>query len=134
MALESLKVKGTAFKTGTVQDWLDCGNKNVTVETNSRYLEFIKDEELVETNQIENSKIIEPVYIGAGAQIKNSTIGPGVSIGANSIVSNSKLEHSLIQENCELDQVDLKNAMLGNFVKVKQSAAELSLGDYSEIN
>jgi len=134
MALESLKEKGTQFSTGTVQDWLDCGNKNVTVETNSRYLTFIEDEELILSNTIENSKIIPPVYIGTGAQIYNCTIGPGVSIGENTIVKNSKVEHSLIQDACILEEVNLSNSMLGNYVKVKHSKDELSLGDYSEIN
>jgi len=134
MALESLKEKGTQFSTGTVQDWLDCGNKNVTVETNARYLTFIEDEELILSDTIENSKIIPPVYIGAGAQIYDSTIGPGVSIGENTIIKNSKVEHSLIQSGCILEEVNLSNSMLGNYVKVKNSKDELSLGDFSEIN
>ncbi|MCP4459847.1 MAG: nucleotidyltransferase [Cytophagales bacterium] len=134
MALESLKEKGMQFTTGTVQDWLDCGNKNVTVETNSRYLTFIKDEELILTSNIEGSEIIPPVYLGSGARIQNSVIGPGVSIGDNSIVKNSKVEHSLVQDDCVLEDVILSNSMLGNYVKVKNSKDELNLGDYSEIN
>ncbi|MEQ9307502.1 MAG: nucleotidyltransferase family protein, partial [Marinoscillum sp.] len=40
-ALENLKEQGTRFTTGTVDEWLDCGNKKVTVESNSRYLGFL---------------------------------------------------------------------------------------------
>ena len=30
------------FKTGTVDEWMDCGNKNVTLDTNTRMLGFLK--------------------------------------------------------------------------------------------
>jgi len=33
-ALENMKVKGMKFVPGQVDEWMDCGNKNVTVETN----------------------------------------------------------------------------------------------------
>lgn len=133
MALENLKQKGTKFKSGVVDEWLDCGNKNVTVESNSRYLGFIKDEKLNFASEIEDCKIIEPVFIGGNVTLKNSTIGPGVSIGANSVIENAKIDNSLIQENNELKDVTLSNSMLGNSVKVSTFAGELSLGDFSEI-
>jgi len=31
--------KGKVFKTGTVEQWMDCGNKKVTVQTNSQVLD-----------------------------------------------------------------------------------------------
>src|SRR5690606_35404443 len=46
-ALENLRAKGAVFVTGEVTEWLDCGNKNATVQTNQRYLEFIRDQQLV---------------------------------------------------------------------------------------
>lgn len=39
-ALENMKVKGMKFVPGKVDEWMDCGNKNVTVETNARLLGF----------------------------------------------------------------------------------------------
>lgn len=134
MALENLKQKGTKFKSGVVDEWLDCGNKNVTVESNARYLGFIKDEELIQSKNLENCQIIEPVFIGPNSVIKNSTIGPGVSIGANARIESAKIEHSLIQADCQLVDVSLSNSMLGNSVKVSTFAGELSLGDFSEIS
>jgi glucose-1-phosphate thymidylyltransferase len=35
-----MMAKGKVFKTGHVDEWMDCGNKAVTVETNSRMLGF----------------------------------------------------------------------------------------------
>src|SRR5690606_35772927 len=39
-ALENMKQKGIKFSPGKVEEWLDCGNKNATVYTNQRVLEF----------------------------------------------------------------------------------------------
>jgi len=35
---------------------------------------------------LENSKIIEPCYIGENVILRNTTIGPNVSLGDDSIV------------------------------------------------
>ncbi|MCC5944998.1 MAG: NTP transferase domain-containing protein [Bernardetiaceae bacterium] len=131
-ALENMRAEGTIFKTGKVQEWLDCGNKNVTVETNARYLEFIKDQELVhQTAQIKNSVIIPPVFIGEKVQITNAVIGPHVSIGANTIVEDSIIKNSLIQEESQINNATLENSMIGNFVSYKGRFEDISIGDYS---
>ena len=39
-ALENMKNKGVVFRPGEVKEWLDCGNKNVTVATNKKVLEY----------------------------------------------------------------------------------------------
>src|SRR6478609_818944 len=41
-ALENMKNKGLQFTPGKVIEWLDCGNKDSTVYTNQRVLEFNK--------------------------------------------------------------------------------------------
>lgn len=133
MALETLKNKGTNFTIGTVNDWLDCGNKEITVESNSRYLGFLKGQNLISDKaEIENCEIIEPVYVGDGSKISNATIGPNVSIGKNCIISNVKLSETLIQNNTTLEDVELTNSMIGNFVNLKGNPKSVSLGDYSE--
>ena len=133
MALETLKNKGTNFTVGTVNDWLDCGNKAITVESNGRYLGFLNGKNLISKDaKIENCKIIEPVSIGAGSVISDSEVGPNVSIGENCQVTNSKLSESLIQNNSVLDDVELTNSMIGNFVNLKGNPKSVSLGDYSE--
>jgi glucose-1-phosphate thymidylyltransferase len=132
MALESMNRKGTKFKPGTVDEWLDCGNKNITVQSNARYLTFLSQNGHVGVELVD-STILEPVYIGAGAKIHNSIIGPGVSIGEGTVVTNSKVENSLIQANTKIEGASISNSMIGNHVQVKNYNGELSLGDYSEI-
>jgi len=133
MALENLKNKGTNFTIGTVAEWLDCGNKTITVKSNSRYLGFLSGQNLVSSKAImENSEIIEPVFIGEGTVIKNSKIGPYVSIGSNCEIMDSELSESLVQNNTLLEGVNLSNSMIGNHVKLKGHPKSVSLGDYSE--
>jgi glucose-1-phosphate thymidylyltransferase len=58
-ALENMKNKGVKFKPGQVDEWLDCGNKNATVYSNQRVLEFEKNEQLISPKStIKNSVII----------------------------------------------------------------------------
>lgn len=133
MALENLKERGTKFTLGTVNEWLDCGNKAITVESNSRYLSFLKGEDLQSKSaKIEGSEIVEPVYLGANTVIMNSKIGPNVSIGEGCTVSEATISNSLIQNNSTLENVNLTNSMIGNHVKLKGSPKSVSLGDYSE--
>lgn len=133
MALENLKEKGTKFKIGTVNEWLDCGNKQITVESNSRYLGFLKGENMVANSvHLENCEVIEPVSIGEGSIVRNSKIGPNVSIGANCELTNAVISESLIQNNSKIEDVNFTNSMIGNFVKLKGQPKSVSLGDYSE--
>lgn len=133
VALEELKRKGVKFKPGTVDEWLDCGNKNITVQSNARYLTFLKNGELKANAQLTNVQLIEPVYIGEGAVISNSTLGPGVSVGAGTRIEGSQITNSLVQSQSVIEGSKLSNSMIGNHVKVKNYSGELSLGDYSEV-
>lgn len=133
-ALENMKNKGTQFVPGEVTEWLDCGNKNATVHTNQRYLEYIKDQNLVASSaKIENSVIIPPVFIGENVNIKHSIIGPHTSITQNSSIENSVVQNSIIQQNTEIKNANIANSMLGNFVKYEGTAKDLSVGDYNQI-
>src|SRR6185369_12608792 len=87
-ALENMKGKGIKFEPGKVTEWLDCGNKDATVYTNQRVLEFDKGKPFLRGKNIDvkNSIIIEPCFIGDNVKLSNSIIGPHTSIGANSIV------------------------------------------------
>ncbi len=132
--IEAMKSKGARFVPGKVDEWMDCGNKQVTVETNTRMLGFLKNdgEELVASNvEMENSEIIEPCFIGENVVLKNAKIGPNVSIGNGTKIINSSVKNSLIQTFAEVENADLNNAMIGNFAKFNGEFTEISIGDYS---
>lgn len=133
-ALENMKNKGTQFEPGQVTEWLDCGNKDATVYTNQRYLEYIKDTNLVAASaQVENSVIIPPVFIGENVRIHNTVLGPHVSIGKGSQVTDSILRNAIVQENTYIAHAHISNSMLGNFVKFEGKSSDLSIGDYNVV-
>lgn len=133
-ALINMQKKGARFVPGEVKEWLDCGNKDVLVQTNSRYLEFIKDQQLVSPKaKLVNSVVIQPSFIGEGAVIENSVIGPYVSIGESTTVRDSRVTNSIIQRNCSISRAQLHNSVLGNFVNFEARADDLSVGDYGAI-
>jgi len=132
--LENMKDKGVKLRPGTVTEWLDCGNKDATVYTNQRYLEFIKSEELISKSaKIENTVIIPPVYLGENVSIKNSVIGPHVSIGNDTEIVDSRISNSIIQTNSIISEAQIKNSMLGNFVLYEGTAKDLSIGDFNRV-
>jgi glucose-1-phosphate thymidylyltransferase len=133
-ALQALTQKGARFKPGKVSEWLDCGNKNVTVQTNQRYLEFIKDQDLISpTAKLINAVIIPPCYIGEEVTIENSVVGPYVSVGRQTRISDCRISNSIIQTNSSVRKAVLENSMLGNFVNFENRALDLSLGDFNTI-
>lgn len=131
-ALENMKTKGIKFTPGKVVEWLDCGNKDSTVYTNQRILEFNKGKDLIsKTHTSINSVIIEPCYIGENVQLINSVVGPHVSIGNNSVIENSVIKNSIVQTHAKIAFANIHNSMFGNYVDFKSSNSELSMGDYS---
>ena len=131
-ALENMKSKGMQFTPGRVSEWLDCGNKDSTVYTNQRILEFHKGKELCsKTYTSQNSVIIEPCFIGENVKIINSVVGPYVSIGNNSVIEDSVIRNSIIQTHTKVTCVNIHNSMLGNYVDYKHHRTELNIGDYN---
>lgn len=133
-ALENMKQKGLKFVPGTVSDWMDCGNKDITIETNTRVLQFEYQEgKNLVTNSVvlDNSEIRQPCYIGKNVQLKNAIIGPNVSLGDDSKVENSTIENSLIQTNTVILNANLSKAMIGNHAYFDGNFTNMSIGDYS---
>lgn len=132
--IKRMMEKGMKFVPGKVDEWMDCGNKNVTVETNQRMLGFLeKDGEVLISDSVEkeNANIIEPCFIGENVVLKNATIGPYVSLGANTVIENSTVKNSLIQSKSTIKNANLDNAMIGNHVIYDGNFETISIGDYS---
>jgi glucose-1-phosphate thymidylyltransferase len=132
-ALENMKAKGTKFSPGKVSEWLDCGNKDATVYTNSRILEFTKEEKRNLEFENKDSKVIEPCFIGKNVKLINSTVGPHASIGDNTVIENSTVKNSIIQTNSKIKNATLSNSMIGNFAEFSGTSNDASISDYSTI-
>lgn len=136
-ALRRLTEKGSRFKPGEVTEWLDCGNKEVTVFTNQRVLEYDMEKNLPlidPSAKTVNSIIIPPCYLGEDVVLENSVVGPHVSLGKGSVVTNSIIKNSILQEHAIVVDANLQNSMLGSHAKYKGLARDLSLSDYSIIS
>jgi len=135
-ALENMKKKGLPFKPGNVTEWLDCGNKDATVHTNQRILEFNKGNAGLKsaTYRLTNSQIVEPCFIGENVTISDSTIGPHVSVGDNTVIEKSIIKNSIVQSNTKIKNASLSNSMIGNYVEYSGSSVDSSIGDYSTHN
>lgn len=131
--LENMKSKGAKFKTGKVSAWMDCGNKNITVDTNKRVLDF-EGKNIIEGNFTNNnSVIIEPCFIGDNVTLINSVVGPHVSIGNNTTIVNSVIDNSIIQNHAHIEKGNMTNSMIGNYAKITGNSQDLSVGDYTEM-
>lgn len=133
-ALRNLTKKGAQFKPGKVIEWLDCGNKKVTVHTNQRVLEFDKDEDLVSPDLVlKNSVVIPPCFIGEHVVIENAVVGPHVSLGRGTTVKNSVVTNSIVQKNAMIANSILQDSMIGNNAKILSHGKVISIGDYTTI-
>lgn len=133
--IKQMIAKGMKFVPGQVEEWMDCGNKNVTVDTNSRMLNFIhqdgEENMIAESVKIENSTIIPPCFIADDVILINSTVGPNVSLGKATHVSNATIKNSLVQTHAHIRNANLDNAMIGNHATFDGEFKSISIGDYS---
>jgi glucose-1-phosphate thymidylyltransferase len=132
--IKQMMAKGMKFVPGKVDEWMDCGNKDVTVDTNTRMLGFLQNdgENLVSTDvKLENSTIIPPCYIGEDVVLINATVGPNVSLGKGCHILDSKITNSLVQTHAHIKNASLNNAMIGNHASFDGNFTAISIGDYS---
>lgn len=134
-ALDAMRKNGYKLLPGKVDEWLDCGNKDATVYTNQRVLELNKHSEQLISKSLRNinSQIIEPCFIGNNVFIENSIVGPHVSIGEGSIIKNSVISNSIIQKSTDIQNKIITNSMIGSHVSIKDSAEDLSIGDFTTL-
>ena len=132
--IKQMMAKGMKFVPGKVDEWMDCGNKEVTVETNSRMLNFLHNDgiHLVDFDvKLENATIIPPCYIGQDVVLINTTVGPNVSLGNGCHLIDTKIKNSLVQNNTHIKNANLDNAMIGSHVTYNGNFTSISIGDYS---
>lgn len=131
-AMENMRAKGAKFIPGAVDEWLDCGNKEATLQTNKRMLELADKKTLVSSSLKKNhSVIIEPCFIGSDVLIENSVVGPYVSVGNNSVIRNSVMNNSIVLSNSQVTNAVVHDSMLGNNVTYSGMSREVNIGDYS---
>ena len=133
-ALEKLRQKGTVFVPGVVNQWMDCGNKNITVKSNAQMLDIhAKNGELIMEGEVHNSVLIQPVFISKGCVIENSVVGPHVTLGRDTQVKSSVVSNCLIQHKSKIINANIKDSMIGSNCVIEGRASDLSVGDYTKV-
>jgi glucose-1-phosphate thymidylyltransferase len=125
--------KGNQFSTIIVNNWFDCGKRDILLETNAILLD---KEGYASQNlpQFEDSIIIHPVSIGQNCEIINSIIGPHVTIGNKAKINSAIVKDSIIGNYAHLKEVVLKNSVIGNDTAITGIQQSLNIGDNTEID
>ncbi|MCF8428452.1 MAG: NTP transferase domain-containing protein [Bacteroidia bacterium] len=123
---------GFTFHSFGVDNWFDCGKKEILLETNSLLLKRLN----YDTSQyhFDNTIIIPPVFIGEGCKISNSIIGPNVSVGEHAILNYATLNDSIIGPYAQIEYAILHRSLIGNDAFLKGMSQSLNIGDSTEIN
>lgn len=132
-ALMRMIEQGVLFQTFQVDNWYNCGKRDVLLEANSIMLEK-KGFASKNLPEYDNSIIIPPVSIGRNCRISNSIIGPHVTIGNNARISNTILKDSIIGNYASLNEVALQKSVIGNDTAITGLKQSLNIGDNTEID
>ncbi len=130
-AFDAMLKKGLLFKTAQVTEWLDAGTIPALMDTTKVVLEREKGDAV--QGNIENSVLIDPVYVGPGATVKNSVIGPFVSIEAGAQVSDVVLRESIVFAEAKVNGIVAEGSLFGRHAAVNGHVARLNIGDHSEV-
>ena len=136
-ALRNMTRDGLQFIPGEVSEWMDCGNKTVTVETNARILDILNEEgrldEVPASTTIKDSIILPPCHLGEGVVLERSVVGPHVTLGAGTAIKDARVSNSLVGTNSVIDGAVVDGAMVGSNASWHGTADDASIGDYCTI-
>ena len=132
-ALQKMIKDGVKFKSHKIESWYDVGKKDILLETNALLLKKLGSK--AGNNGIsENSIIVPPVQIAAGAKNKNSIIGPNVSIGEYTEINYSIIKNSIVGSFSKAENMVLHSSLIGSDSIVRGLSQSLNIGDNTEID
>ncbi len=93
------------------------------------------DSALIKTDEIFESKIIPPVYIGKNCVIKKSIVGPNVSVGDNTQLTQCIITNSVVGDYSNLKNIITEKSIIGDYVSIEDFIKKsISIGDSSSLN
>ena len=132
-ALMRMVERGVKIMPIVVDNWFNCGKKEVLLETNAIFL----DREGYASSELpsfDNSIIIHPVSIGENCEIENSIVGPHVTIGNDTKIVNAIVRDSIIGNFASIKEVILQKSVVGNDAAITGVRQSLNIGDNTEID
>ena len=124
---------GISFSAIEVDNWFNCGKKEILLETNAIFLDR-EGYASVDLPPYDNTIIIHPVSIGKKCKLTHSIIGPHVTIGDNVEIIQSIISHSIVGNYSKLNEIILNKSVVGNDVSLSSAGQSLSIGDNTEID
>lgn len=136
--------------TPAIQAIIDEGFKIGIIEFQKEILDFGKPDTLLEGNKyllkkedsvlggplenISNTCLTSPSFIGKGSEITNCVIGPNCSIGDYCIIHDCILKNSVIGDSCVLERIITQNSIIGDYVTMDNLIKDnMIIGDRSNI-
>jgi glucose-1-phosphate thymidylyltransferase len=131
--LQRMIENGVKMTTVQVNNWFDCGKKEILLETNASLLQKhnIFD---VDLPVFDNTIIIHPVSIGDNCDISDSIIGPYVTIASNTKIEASIIRDSIIGSYSVLREIILNHSVIGSDTSIRGIRRSLNIGDNTEID
>ena len=155
-AIQKLIESGARVQSHILEGWwLDTGKKDDLLEANRIVLEkLLKGEvkgtidsrsritgriEIREGTRVENSLLRGPLSIAGDCFIRDSILGPYASIGKGTVIEDSKVDHSVIMDNCHIHgTTHITDSLIGQNTEITRSsqksrATRLFIGDDARI-
>ena len=132
-ALQRMVTQGIKMTTFAVNNWFDCGKKEILLETNKTLLEKNNVYD-VDLPIFENTIIVHPVSIGDNCQISDSIIGPYVTIADHTTIQASIIQDSIIGSYSYLKEIILNKSVVGSDTSIRGIKRSLNIGDNTEID
>ncbi|MFX1374523.1 MAG: sugar phosphate nucleotidyltransferase [Promethearchaeota archaeon] len=132
---EGFKLKINEMK----REILDFGRPDSLLDGNRFLLSEIKlkdpiYENLIQSGDIVDSKIVPPVFIGKDSKIKDSVVGPNVSIGDNVTLNKCILSDCVIGDNAKLKKIISSESIIGDYSVLEDLIKKsITIGDSSYI-
>lgn len=130
-ALDRMLKDGAAFKTARVTEWLDCGTIPAIKSTSQIVLDH--EGESRTEGAVENSQIIEPVFIGEGAVVRDSVVGPYAAVHGGATVEKSAVRNTIVFGEATVEGSSLDGSLVGHHAVVRGFAGELNIGDHATV-
>ena len=111
-----------------VDVWLDAGTPEAVLETNQYLLEHGYDNSS-QVAERPGVRVIPPLYVHPDAEVETSVLGPHVSIGAGCHIRGSIIQNTIIEKNSQVEDIILRDTLIGQDSLVKGQAVVMNLGD-----
>ncbi|MDP3451038.1 MAG: hypothetical protein Q8R87_10700, partial [Anaerolineaceae bacterium] len=129
-AINILLERGARIKAKQTEVWLDAGIPEALLETNRYLLDHGRCNcEPRETQ--DGVTIIPPVSIPANVKLKSAVIGPHVTLGEDCDLENVVIRNSIIEAGTKILDMVIESSLIGRDVILEGRPERLNIGDNS---